>query len=140
VGAQEKALQAAAKAKQSWQKVQQLATKNKDNGVTVTKLQKVDDKALKNRGDKPPTAEKLQVRSTMDVKTGNGLVVQVEAVKKPENSNKLQELAAMEEALKKATDEAHRQRVELSGQSESEALSQSAESVQSKALLELKKQ
>ena len=35
------------------------------------------------------------MRSTMDVKTGNGLVVQVEAVKKPENSNKLEELAAV---------------------------------------------
>lgn len=44
----------------------------------------------------------------MDVKTGNGLIVQVEAIKKPENSNKLQELAAMEEALKKATEEAHK--------------------------------
>lgn len=61
VGAQEKALQAAAKAKESWQKVQQLAqAKNKqDKGVTVTKLQKVDDKALKSRSEKPPTAEKL---------------------------------------------------------------------------------
>jgi len=58
------------------------------------------------------------MKSTMDVKTG-GLVVQVEAVKKPESANKLQELAAMEEALKKATEEAHRQRVALSGQSES---------------------
>ena len=117
VGAQEKALQAAAKAKQSWQKVQQLAQakNNQDKGVTVTKLQKVDDKALKNRNEKPPTAEKLQVKSTMDVKTGNGLVVQVEAVKKPESANKLQELAAMEEALKKATEEAHRQRLALVG-------------------------
>lgn len=43
----------------------------------------------------------------MDVKTGSGLVVSVEAVKKPEGANKLQELAAMEEALKKATEEAH---------------------------------
>jgi len=32
----------------------------------------------------------------------------VEAVKKPANSNKVQELAAMEEALKKATEEAHK--------------------------------
>ena len=48
------------------------------------------------------------MKSTMDVKAGNGLVVQVEAVKKPENANKLQELTAMEEALKKATEEAHR--------------------------------
>ena len=40
----------------------------------------------------------------MDVKTNTGLVVSVEAIKKPENANKVQELAAMEEALKKATD------------------------------------
>lgn len=80
------------------------------------------------------------MKSTMDVKTGNGLVVQVEAVKKPESANKLQELAAMEEALKKATEEAHRQRLALAGTSESESLSQSAESVQSRALQELKRQ
>ena len=46
----------------------------------------------------------------------------------------------MEEALKKATEEAHRQRLALAGQSDSEALSQSAESVQSKALQELKRE
>lgn len=44
----------------------------------------------------------------MDVKTNAGLVVQVEAVKKPSGTNKAQELAAMEEALKKATEEAHK--------------------------------
>jgi len=49
----------------------------------------------------------------MDVKTGSGLVVQVEAVKKPNGTNKAQELAAMEEALKKATEEAHKQRLAL---------------------------
>ena len=35
------------------------------------------------------------------------MVVNIEAVQKPANSNKLQELEAMEEALRKATDEAH---------------------------------
>lgn len=49
----------------------------------------------------------------MDVKTGSGLVVSVEAVKKPNGTNKAQELAAMEEALKKATEEAHKQRLAL---------------------------
>lgn len=44
----------------------------------------------------------------MDVKSGKGLVVSVEAIKKPGNANKAQELAAMEEALKKATEEAHK--------------------------------
>lgn len=80
-------MQAAAKAKESWKKVQQIA-KNK-TGVNAVKLTKVDDKELKARSDQPPANEKLQVKSTMDVKTGNGLVVQVEAVKKPENANKL---------------------------------------------------
>ena len=75
----------------------------------------------------------------MDVKTGNGLVVQVEAVKKPENANKVQELAAMEEALKKATEEAHRQRIELVGGTEPEALSQNSELSSNKAIQELKK-
>lgn len=46
------------------------------------------------------------------------MVVQVEAVKKPQNANKLQELTAMEEALKRATEEAHRQRLALAGQSD----------------------
>ena len=76
----------------------------------------------------------------MDVKTGNGLIVQVDAVKKPEGANKLQELAAMEEALKKATEEAHRQRVALAGSAESSETALSQESVQSKALQELKRQ
>lgn len=43
----------------------------------------------------------------MDVNTGKGLVVSVEAVKKPNGASRIQELAAMEEALKKATEEAH---------------------------------
>jgi len=51
----------------------------------------------------------------MDVKTNTGLVVSVEAVKKPGNASKVQELAAMEEALKKATEEAHNQRESLEG-------------------------
>lgn len=129
-------MQAATKAKESWQKVQKIAAKQD----TKVKLQKVDDKSLQTRNDKPPSAEKVQVKSTMDVKTGNGLVVQVEAVKKPENANKLQELAAMEEALKKATEEAHKQRLALAGAADSPALTQSESSVESKAMAELKRQ
>jgi len=51
----------------------------------------------------------------MDVKTNTGLVVSVEAIKKPGDASKVQELAAMEEALKKATEEAHKQRTALEG-------------------------
>lgn len=74
----------------------------------------------------------------MDVKTNTGLVVSVEAVKKPENANKVQELAAMEEALKKATDEAHKQRVALSQGDHPQSLTEV--SAQSKALEQLKSQ
>jgi len=62
---------------------------------------------------KPDASSKIQTAQEMDVKTNTGLVVSVEAVKKPENSNKVQELAAMEEALKKATDETRKQRMAL---------------------------
>jgi len=51
----------------------------------------------------------------MDIKTNTGLVVSVDAVKKPGDASKVQELAAMEEALKKATEEAHKQRAALEG-------------------------
>ena len=37
----------------------------------------------------------------------------VEAIKKPQGANKVQELAAMEEALKQATEQAHKQRIAL---------------------------
>jgi hypothetical protein len=76
----------------------------------------------------------------MDVKTNTGLVVSVEAVKKPESSNKVQELAAMEEALKKATEEAHKQRVALTGETEvapTTQLTQANTSVESRALQQL---
>lgn len=134
VDAQQKAMQAAAKAKESWQKVQQIASAKNKTALTSANQTKEE------KESKPPTIEKVQVNSTMDVKTGNGLVVQVEATKKPMNANKLQELAAMEEALKKATEEAHRQRVALAGSAESSETSLSQESVQSKALQELKRQ
>ena len=47
------------------------------------------------------------------------MVISIEAIKKPEGANKAQELKAMEEALKKATEEAHKQRIELTGEKES---------------------
>lgn len=58
---------------------------------------------------KPPHNDNLQTKEKQD----KSLVVQIEAVKKPEGSSKIQELTAMEEALKKATEEAHKQRVDL---------------------------
>ena len=77
----------------------------------------------------------------MDVKTNTGLVVSVEAVKKPDSANKVQELAAMEEALKKATEEAHKQRLALTGGADTEITSTTqltqattAQSVESRAL------
>ena len=54
---------------------------------------KVDSKAsvksAKAPESKPPLSEKVQVTEQMDIKGGNHLVVQVEAVKKPQNANKL---------------------------------------------------
>ena len=61
----------------------------------------------------PSDNNHVAIKTDMDIKTGKGLVVSVEAVKKPNGANKVQELAAMEEALKKATDEAHKQRMAL---------------------------
>lgn len=63
----------------------------------------------------PADQHHLQLNQSMDVNTGKGLVVSVEAIKKPNGANKVQELAAMEEALKKATEEAHNQRLALEG-------------------------
>jgi len=51
------------------------------------------------------------------------MVISIEAIKKPEGANKAQELKAMEEALKKATDEAHKQRIELTGEKETSEVS-----------------
>jgi len=62
----------------------------------------------------------------MDVKTDAGVMISVDAVKKPQNATKVEELAAMEEALKKATEEAHNQRLALSGGSESSSLTQTS--------------
>lgn len=80
----------------------------------------------------PADNHHVQINTDMDVKTGKGLVVSVEAVKKPNGANKVQELAAMEEALKKATDEAHKQRMALEQKENPQSLAES--SSESKAL------
>ena len=67
-----------------------------------------------------------------------GLIVSIDTVKKPEGSNKVQELEAMEEALKKATQEAHNQRVALTGGVDL-MQSSSKSNTSSKALSSLKK-
>jgi benzoyl-CoA reductase/2-hydroxyglutaryl-CoA dehydratase subunit BcrC/BadD/HgdB len=51
------------------------------------------------------------------------MVISIEAIKKPEGANKAQELKAMEEALKKATEEAHKQRIEITGEKEQDTSS-----------------
>ena len=139
--AQQKAKDAAQKAEASKKKVEALKTQqlNQNSKPTTQVLQKVDPNqkpAQVKKVDKPSSAAKIQTQSSMDVKTGTGLVVSVEAVKKPEGANKLQELAAMEEALKKATEEAHKQRVALTSGDESLAQGE-AQTASSKALLEL---
>jgi len=44
------------------------------------------------------------------------MIVSIEAIKRPEGADKASELAAMEEALKKATEEAHNQRIAITGE------------------------
>lgn len=53
--------------------------------------------------NKPPK-DKSQIQTKSK---GDNMIVSIEAIKKPEGADKAQELAAMEEALKKATEEAH---------------------------------
>ena len=103
-------MKAAKKAKESWQKVASLKEK------------------------KPIATEKLQTK----VSTEKNLVVQIEATKKPNGATKVEELAAMEEALKKATEEAHKQRVALMGKS-NPAEAALAQAGSSSALMQLKK-
>jgi len=101
------------------------------------KIEALKAKKAKKEEDHPPTSDShIQTQSTMDVKTNTGLVVSVEAVKKPGNASKVQELAAMEEALKKATEEAHKQRAALEGKGQS--LTQEAANTQALEALKAK--
>ena len=85
--------------------------------------------------EKKPTAEEhLQTESSAE-KT---LTVQIEAVKKPEGATKAEELAAMEEALRKATDQAHKERMALLGNTPA-AAALNRVSNGNNALMELKK-
>ena len=59
------------------------------------------------------TETKPASNTNIQTKDSSGMVVSIEAIKKPEGANKAQELAAMEEALKKATEEAHKQRLAI---------------------------
>lgn len=43
------------------------------------------------------------------------MVISIEALSKPDNSNKIQELEAMEVALAKAAEEAHKQKLTILG-------------------------
>lgn len=76
--AQQKAKDAAVQAEKSKKKVEELKAKH---GAEIKKLQKVD--PVSHAENKPEANSKVQVQSSMDVKTPGGLVVQVEAVKKP---------------------------------------------------------
>ena len=65
--------------------------------------------------------EKTHTHDKANIQTGakeSGVVVSIESIKKPDVANKAQELAAMEEALKKATEEAHKQRIALTGETD----------------------
>jgi len=63
------------------------------------------------------------------------MVISIEALSKPDNANKIQELEAMEQALAKAAEEAHKQKLNILGTGGTSAqLSQNS----SPALMELK--
>lgn len=70
-------------------------------------LQKI--KALKEKLGEPSENNKLQT------KEDKNMTINIEALSKPDNANKIQELEAMEQALAKATEEAHKQRLSLIG-------------------------
>ena len=54
------------------------------------KIEALKAKNAKKEEDHPPTSDShIQTQSTMDVKTNTGLVVSVEAVKKPGNASKV---------------------------------------------------
>ena len=102
---------------QSVEAAKRKATEAKANlAEQKKKIEALKAKNAKKEEDHPPMSDShIQTQSSMDVKTNTGLVVSVEAVKKPGNASKVQELAAMEEALKKATEEARAQRQALEG-------------------------
>lgn len=94
-------------------------------------LQKI--QVLKQKiGDKTPVeSEKLQ-------KKEENMTINIGALSKPDNNvNKIQELEAMEQALSKATEEAHKQRLNLVGQDS--LFAQEPVKNLSPALMELKK-
>jgi hypothetical protein len=63
------------------------------------------------------------------------MVINIEALNKPDNANKIQELEAMEQALAKATEEAHKQKLKLGG---GDSLAQENSMMKNPALMELK--
>jgi hypothetical protein len=81
------------------------AAKQKSNDI-LAQINK-----LKSKIDKKPYENsKVQTHEKKDI------VVSIESVQnKPKNADKAQELAVMEQALAKATEEAHKQRVLLTG-------------------------
>ena len=72
--------------------------------VSPVNVKKIELKKVAAKESKPPKDNaKIQTKES----SKKGLIVSIDTVKKPEGSNKVQELEAMEEALKKATQEAH---------------------------------
>lgn len=73
-------------------------------------LQKINQLKQKITEKKPSEQTKIQT------KKDENMVINIEALSKPDNENKIKELEAMEQALAKATEEAHKQKLKLTGQ------------------------
>ena len=91
-----------------------METYEKPATATATTTDKATDKKKETKKTEttPPKEGNLQTKGPKK----DGMVISIEAIKKPEGANKAQELKAMEEALKKATEEAHKQRIEITGE------------------------
>lgn len=97
-----------------------METYEKPATTTATATDKTAEKKKETKkADTPPKEATLQTKAPKK----DGMVISIEAIKKPEGANKAQELKAMEEALKKATEEAHKQRIEITGEKDAEAAS-----------------
>jgi hypothetical protein len=105
---------------------QKVAEAKEKSDQTLAKINE-----LKKKIDKKP-AETSKVQTKKDE-----MVINLEALNKPNDANKMKELEAMEQALAKATEEAHKQRLRLAGTS-SDSLAQES-TPKSPALMELKK-
>lgn len=118
---QQSALQVAAHQKVDEAKAKAEASKKKVEDLKAKMAQPANVAPIAAPAVKAEKKEKTHAHDNANIQTGakeSGVVVSIESIKKPNIANKAQELAAMEEALKKATEEAHKQRIALTGETD----------------------